>query len=152
MDERTKLYGAYGSNMTLEQMSRRCPRAIWVAKGILEGYKLTFRGKFKGVADIEPCKGREVPIVLWKITEECESHLDLYEGYPNHYSKKKVEINVNGNYETAMVYVMTGKYRNMVALPTEHYFNAIVRGYSDNDIDLTPLSIAYSECSAEIKK
>jgi gamma-glutamylcyclotransferase (GGCT)/AIG2-like uncharacterized protein YtfP len=152
MDERTKLYGAYGSNMTLEQMSRRCPKAIFVAKGILEGYKLTFRGKLKGVANIEPCKGSEVPIVLWEITEECEEHLDLYGSYPNHYSKKEVKVNVNGNYETVMVYIMTGKYRNMTAVPTEHYFNVILRGYSDNEIDLKPLQLAYSECSTEIKK
>lgn len=62
MEKIKKLYGAYGSNMNLEQMSHRCPKAKVVGNGTLEDYKLTFRGGYKGVANIEPCKGRAVPI------------------------------------------------------------------------------------------
>lgn len=69
-------------------------------------YKLTFRGRYKGVANIEPCKGREVPIVLWEITEDCKVALDLYEGYPNLYIKEEVEVMVKGKPKTAMVYIM----------------------------------------------
>ncbi|KZL93960.1 gamma-glutamylcyclotransferase family protein [Clostridium magnum] len=151
MDERGKLYGAYGSNMNLEQMSNRCPKAKVVGIGILEGYKLTFRGRYKGVANIEPCKGRTVPIILWEITEECERALDLYEGYPNLYIKKEVEVNVEGKPTKAMIYVMAKEYENMAAAPTEYYFNVIARGYSDNRINLKALQIAYSECLSELR-
>ncbi|WP_411679863.1 gamma-glutamylcyclotransferase family protein [Clostridium thailandense] len=151
MAEKAKLYGAYGSNMNLEQMSNRCPKAKVVGSGILEGYKLTFRGRYKGVANIEPCKGRTVPIVLWEITEECERALDLYEGYPNLYIKKEVEVNVEDKPTEAMIYVMAKEYENMVAAPTEYYFNAIARGYSDNRINLKALQIAYSECLSELR-
>lgn len=150
MAEKTKLYGAYGSNMNLQQMSHRCPKAKVVGTGILEGYKLTFRGRYKGVANIEAYIGTVVPIVLWEITEDCERALDLYEGYPNLYIKEEVQVKVEDKLETAMVYIMDSKYTHMVAAPTEYYFNVITRGYSDNGIDLKPLQIAYSECLAEL--
>ncbi|NFE94350.1 gamma-glutamylcyclotransferase family protein [Clostridium botulinum] len=151
MAEKVKLYGAYGSNMNLEQMNDRCPKAMVVGNGILEGYKLTFRGKYKGVANIEPCKGRSVPIVLWEITQDCERALDLYEGYPRLYVKKEVQVKVKDKLIKAMVYVMASEYTNMAAAPTEYYFNVIARGYSDNEVDLKPLQIAYSECLSELK-
>ena len=150
MTENIKLYGAYGSNMNLEQMRHRCPKAKIIGTGTLEGYKLTFRGRYKGVANIEPCKSKKVPIVLWKITEDCETALDLYEGYPNLYVKKEVQVKVKGKSKTVMVYIMAKQYTHMVAAPTEYYFNVISRGYSDNDIDLKPLQIAYSECLSEL--
>ncbi|WP_346914213.1 gamma-glutamylcyclotransferase family protein [Clostridium sp.] len=152
MAENIRLYGAYGSNMNLEQMSHRCPKAKIVGTGTLEGYKLTFRGRYKGVANIEPCKGREVPIVLWEITEDCEVALDLYEGYPNLYIKEEVEVKVKGKPKTVMVYIMVKQYTHMIAAPIEYYFNVISRGYSDNDIDLKPLQIAYSECLSELRE
>ncbi|MFR1708881.1 MAG: gamma-glutamylcyclotransferase family protein [Clostridium sp.] len=151
MAEKIKLYGAYGSNMNLEQMSNRCPKAKVVGTGILEDYKLTFRGRYKGVANIEPCKGKAVPFVLWEITEDCERALDLYEGYPNLYIKEKVKVKVKDKAKTAMVYIMSKEYTNMVGAPTEYYFNVIARGYSDNGIDLKPLQIAHSECLSELK-
>ena len=43
MKMKTKLYGAYGSNMSLDQMAHRCPNAKVVGTGSLENYKLTFR-------------------------------------------------------------------------------------------------------------
>lgn len=112
---------------------------------------MTFRGRYKGVANIEPCKGRGVPIVLWEITDDCEKALDLYEGYPSLYIKEEVEVKVKGKVETAMVYIMASEYTNMVAAPTEYYFNVIARGYSDNEVDLKPLQISYSECLSELR-
>jgi len=151
MPTKTKLYGAYGSNMNLEQMNYRCPKARAVGTGTLEGYKLTFRGSYKGVANIEPCKDTSVPVVLWEITKECEKALDRYEGFPNLYIKKEVEVMVRGKAQKAMVYIMADKYTDKPAAPTEYYFNVIARGYSDNGINLRPLQIAYSECLSELR-
>ena len=64
------IYIAYGSNMNIEQMKRRCPKAIPIGKGILKDYKLVF----KGVADVIKSPGDEVPIAIWKITEEWKSY------------------------------------------------------------------------------
>jgi gamma-glutamylcyclotransferase (GGCT)/AIG2-like uncharacterized protein YtfP len=150
MQTKTKIYGAYGSNMNLQQMKNRCPNAKIIGKGTLENYRLTFRGNYKGVANIEPCVGRNVPIVLWEITKKCETALDLYEGYPTLYIKEQVDVTVNGKSIKAMFYVMADEYTNMVASPTEYYFNVIAKGYVDNGIELKPLQIAYSECLSEL--
>ena len=132
--------------MNLEQMSHRCPNAKVIGKGKLENYKLTFRGVYKGVANIEDCKDASVPIVLWNITDECENALDVYEGYPSLYIKREVEVIVDEQSIKAMAYIMADRYKDMVAIPTEYYFNVIVKGYEDNQIDLEPLQIAHSEC------
>ncbi|MBW9171200.1 gamma-glutamylcyclotransferase [Clostridium estertheticum] len=151
MVEKTKLYGAYGSNMNLLQMNIRCPKAKLRGTGILKDYKLTFRGAYKGVVNIETCKNRSVPIVLWEVTEDCETALDMNEGFPTLYVKKKVEVIVDGEPRKTMVYIMVSEYTNVVAQPTEYYFGVIARGYSDNRIDLKSLQIAYSECLSELR-
>ena len=137
--------------MNLEQMSHRCPKAKGLGIGILKEYKLTFRERYKGVANIEPCKGKSVPIFLWEITEECERALDVYESYPNLYIKKEVEVTVNDAFKIAMVYIMTDEFTDMVAAPTEYYFNVIAKGYLDNGIDFKPLKIAHSECLTDLR-
>ena len=48
-----KLYGAYGSNLNLKQMQRRCPNSNPLYSIYLENFILAF----KGVADIEKQKG-----------------------------------------------------------------------------------------------
>lgn len=152
MNNKTRLYGAYGSNMSLEQMSYRCPKAKVVGVGMLPEHKLTFRGRSRGVANIEPCKGRKVPIILWTITEECERALDLYEGFPSLYTKKTLKVLTNNKLEEVMLYVMTKRYKDLVAQPSEYYFNVIKEGYLDNEIDTTALEIAYSECLQDLKE
>lgn len=149
MKEKMITYGAYGSNMNLQQMAHRCPKAKVVGTGVLKDYKLTFRGKYKGVANVEPCNGYSVPIVLWEITTDCEVALDAYEGYPSFYTKKQVPVLVGEETQKAMLYVMTEELANIPAEPTEYYFNVIARGYTDNRLNLKPLQIAYNECLNE---
>ena len=49
------LYFAYGSNLNHFQMKRRCKDSIFIKKYKLEGFKLTFRSKYRA-ADIEKKK------------------------------------------------------------------------------------------------
>ena len=53
MEKNNIIYAAYGSNMNLRQMARRCHSAKVIGVGVLENYKLTFRGIQRGVANIE---------------------------------------------------------------------------------------------------
>ena len=132
------IYIAYGSNMNVEQMSRRCPNAKPIGKTVLQNYKLVF----KGVADIEKSESEEVPVVVWEITKECEKALDIYEGYPRLYRKEYVPILINGKTELAMVYVMNYA---KGAKPSEYYYNVIKQGYKDFDINTAPLEKALKE-------
>ena len=63
----SKLYIAYGSNLNKDQMKLRCPNAEPLDELILKGWKLVF----KGVADIIQDEKSEVPIGIYKITEQC---------------------------------------------------------------------------------
>jgi len=102
-----QIYLAYGSNMNLEQMAKRCPTAKLLGPAVLKGWKLIFRGTDGGaVATIEPKEGGEVPTVLWELEPEDEAALDRYEGFPHLYRKETVEVFFKGKQVRAMVYIM----------------------------------------------
>lgn len=74
-----KIYLAYGSNMSLQQMYYRCPDAEPVGKGVIKGYRLMFKGSKSGnYATIEPEEGQEVPVVAWAISDEDEENLGFF--------------------------------------------------------------------------
>ena len=51
-----KLYLAYGSNLSLEQMAYRCPHAYPVGTATLPDYQLLFKGSKTGsYLTVEPC-------------------------------------------------------------------------------------------------
>lgn len=78
------LYFAYGANMHPGSMHWRCPKAMANRAFILRDWEL----KFYSHATIEPKKGAKVAGVLWEITDDCESSLDVFEGYPTYYTKR----------------------------------------------------------------
>ncbi len=103
-----KLYIAYGSNLNIDQMKRRCPDAEIVTTSVINNYQLTFRGNLRGngVANIEPKKGSQVRVGVWKISPSDEVALDRYEGYPYLYVKQNFMVQINGEKHKAMAYVM----------------------------------------------
>lgn len=135
-----KLYAAYGSNMNISQMKKRCPAAERICIGTLKDYQLEFRGG--GVATIIPEPGSEVPIVLWNITQKCEKVLDIYEGYPRVYIKKEISVHVNDTKYNAIAYIMTDEFTKRKFALCSEYFKAIKDGYVCNKIDLGPLNKA----------
>lgn len=81
MNEKT-LYFAYGSNLNLDQMARRCPDAEPVGRVRLDGYRLAFRRTGGGYLTILPDKGNHVDGLLWKVSAQDEQALNHYEGFP----------------------------------------------------------------------
>ena len=142
---KNKIYAAYGSNMNLEQMLHRCPGAKVIGVGEVANYKLSFRGRGTGVANIERSKEGTVPIVLWEITLMCEKTLDIYEGYPRLYVKRDIEVVTENEVITAMAYVMCKKYERLPAKPGLYYLDIIRQGYVDNRIPLATLDEAVAE-------
>src|SRR6056297_1279094 len=103
-----RLYVAYGSNLNLEHMRFRCPTAKVVGKGILNNYRLLFKGiPYNAFATIEPYKNKKVPVVVWELKSEDEKSLDRYEGYPDLYYKEDIKVEME-NKETVktMAYIM----------------------------------------------
>ena len=79
-----RYYIAYGSNLSQEQMARRCPTAKIVGTTTLKDWRLLFNGP----ASIERKEGYEVPVLIWEIMPTDEKSLDRYEGYPSYYRKE----------------------------------------------------------------
>lgn len=134
MQKRKRLYLAYGSNMNLPQMERRCPTAKVVGTAELKDYELLFRGsRNSAVATVEPKKGSTVPVLIWTVESRDELMLDLYEGYPNFYGKKTMEIELEGKKVSAMAYVMMPG--REYGVPSRRYLEIIREGYRSFGMD-----------------
>ena len=158
---RKKLYIAYGSNLNVEQMKRRCPDAEIVGKAELKGYYLYFCGGHLGaVATVEPKEGSTVPVLIWSISKKDEVALDRYEGFPRFYVKKNLQVNVTSlNGEdlgevSAMVYIMTREaveMRKINPAPSNYYYSVLDAGYDDFGFDKKILRKALFESFAPKK-
>lgn len=119
------IYFAYGSNLHLEQMSRRCPDSIPVTQAILRDYKMVYR---RGVATIEPSKGDKVYGALYIISDSDLEALDRYEGYPTLYYRQKIKVEARGTGEQeAIAYFMHTTYK--FSPPRGGYYEIIEEGY-----------------------
>ena len=127
-----KLYVAYGSNMNITQMRHRCRTAVAVAVGEVKDYRLRFYGRHdSAVATIEKAKGSSVPVLVWKIRPRDEKSLDIYEGYPHLYRKETIDININGEQYSGMVYIMNENSAFSYSHPSPFYVRIIEEGYKD---------------------
>jgi len=118
------LYFAYGSNLNLFQMKRRCKDSVFLKKYELKGYKLNFRSKYRA-ADIEKSKNSIVPGALSEIKKSDEKKLDVYEDFPILYKK----LYFTYYNKTVMTYIMVNK--TEFRYPTERYLNVVKQGYKD---------------------
>ena len=99
-----RYYIAYGSNLNIPQMQMRCPGARIIGTSAIEDYELLFKGSKTGsYLTIEPKAGATVPVAVWEVSEQNESALDLYEGYPRFYYKAEMVLPITG--------IKTGKVR-----------------------------------------
>lgn len=129
-----KLYFAYGANLSREGMAYRCPDAVPYQKYTLRGWRLDFAHH----ATIVPHPGRSVEGALWKITDDCELSLDMFEGYPGYYSKR---ILAQDGREF-MVYIMNPP---LSGSPGPGYLDIIEQGYRDWNLDFECLDRAINQ-------
>jgi gamma-glutamylcyclotransferase (GGCT)/AIG2-like uncharacterized protein YtfP len=137
MREKRTIYLAYGSNLNMQQMMRRCPEAKAWGAAFLRDWRLAFHGgSGHAVATIVPHKGDCVQASLWSITENDEKALDTYEGFPGLYRKEIVKVPWGKRTVSAMVYIMNV---GRVGFPSRSYFQTIFEGYDDFNLDPEPL-------------
>ena len=149
MKKGNKIYLAYGSNLSIEQMAFRCPYAVPLGVTEVLDYGLFFRGvKGCAVATIEPNTVSTVPVLLWEITPRCEEALDRYEGFPFLYRKEVLTVSVDGKEIDAMVYIMN---KGELSSPSERYLKIIYDSYKKLLFDLDILEKALLEsCSLDL--
>lgn len=133
--KKDRLYIAYGSNLNLKQMARRCPTAEIIGTAMLRNWRLRFRGgRCCAVATIERQNGGKVPVLVWQLQPSDEQALDGYEGWPYLYRKEQLRITVNGKRVSAMAYRMNDAARPY-HIPSDAYFDSIYEGYKDAGFD-----------------
>ncbi|PVH81725.1 hypothetical protein DL98DRAFT_457955 [Cadophora sp. DSE1049] len=116
IETQPRLYFAYGSNLSLTQMARRCPTSTYHALAVLKGWKWVIGPR--GYANVvkvssEPKSGKitlkdgekceegdevqdEVYGLLYVLDEEDEVALDIAEGVPDCYVKMMLGVEVLG--------------------------------------------------------
>jgi gamma-glutamylcyclotransferase len=99
-----KLYFAYGSNLWLDQMRKRCPDQSVFSHGVLKGYRWIITTR--GVANIVKSVPDEVHGIIYEISESDEETLDRCEGVSNgDYYKKTVLVEAAGQQVNCLVYI-----------------------------------------------
>ena len=136
-------YFAYGMNTNREQMASRCPQAVGLGHARLPGYRLVFNRH----ADIQEhsgvCDG-----VLWDITDECLSSLDLLEGYPYYYTRFQVLVEWQDQLVQAITYQMQPQHQ-VAALPSPGYYSMVSEGYAYHQVPKSQLQQAFSEAGQQ---
>lgn len=143
------LYFAYGANLNLRGMKRRCPKAEPVTAATLKGYRLEFRTYATIIADPKA----DVLGALYRLTPQCFRSLDEYEG--PEYKKITVTVDANGEAQEATAYMMHAGalFEKGRAPPSVMYFTDIARGYADWKLDVNVLRrVRYALLQPERRK
>ena len=128
----TAKYFAYGSNLDLLQMKRRCPLSKLISKGMLPDYRLTFNryapGWGGGVADVIQDVDSEVWGLIFEISDSDLERLDMYEGcYKDQtslYERWKAVIDTP-DVQVCDVWVYTVVEKQKFVQPTAEYLQII---------------------------
>ena len=149
-------YFAYGSNLDLIQMKRRCPSSRLISKGALSCYRLTFN-KFSsgwggGVADVIQDQGSKVWGLVFEISDTDLKRLDRYEGYHKDetslYERWKTVIDTpNGQVSDVWVYTVVEKQK--FVKPTLEYLQIIKDAAKKWNFPKAYLMLAYLDALYE---
>ena len=109
-EQLVRYYFAYGSNMSADQMARRCPGARSVGRAALHNWR--FHVNVRGSASILPNQDCIVHGVLWRCSALHFHNLDKYEGvsWGNYRRRNVTIIRPCGTSVPAIVYAGTRTY------------------------------------------
>ena len=158
MATKYKYYLAYGSNLHVAQMQRRCPGAQAVGTAWLDGWRLAFRGSKTGAyLTIVRDNRARTPVGIWKITAGHEQSLDMYEGFPTFYYKETMRVHLTpltahgrARDVDAMVYIMDPS--RPEGVPSQMYVDVCSVGYDCFGFDKAPLLRAVSDSLAHVRR
>lgn len=103
MRARRHPYFAYGSNLCVQQMARRCPNAVDPRPAVLSDHDWLINER--GVATVEPLAGNEVHGVVWQLSDHDLAVLDSAEGVPVRYRRDRLTVHTGDGSEPAWVYI-----------------------------------------------
>ncbi|EAU88663.2 hypothetical protein CC1G_01036 [Coprinopsis cinerea okayama7 len=128
------MYFAYGSNLWLDQMRRRCPDSVLRGVGILRDWKWIITDR--GYANIVPSPGDLVYGLVFDLSKSDEDTLDVYENVPIAYEKeyKAVEfgpLDTKSSSALEEVLIYIDHIRVTENKPKHEYIHRINRGIED---------------------
>lgn len=121
-------YAAYGSNLSLAQLARRCPAAEIIGSGTLRGARIVF-ARFMGIVQ---STDSVVPVGLYKLNAADVAALDRFEGLRRAYERVLVTIDVGDVAVRCFTYV---KVNNQLQMPSDSYYATCLEGYNDWQMD-----------------
>lgn len=127
---------AYGSNLNHKQMNCRCPDNKFIKRAYLDNYNFVYDGFSSNwggaVANILESADSIVWGGLYEISKSDLENLDRYEGFPDSYDRKKLEVkDEQGNICKAITYFRIGE---KVGIPSNKYRKTVVNGAKDCDL------------------
>lgn len=138
-------YAGYGSNLSLEQMARRCPTATALGAGILRDARLLF-AYYLG---IEQHAGSDVVLGVYRVTAADVAALDRCEGLGRSYDRFLVTVETNGRAVRCFTYI---KRDNALEEPTDAYYQRCLSGFNDWQFDARRLRHARDRARKEGKR
>ena len=96
-------YFAYGSNLCVKQMARRCPDAADPRPATLADHDWLINER--GVATVEPFDGSQVHGVVWQLDDHDLATLDSAEGVPVRYRRDRLTVHTDDGPAEAWVYI-----------------------------------------------
>ena len=135
------LYFAYGSNMLIERMVKRVPSAEPLFVATLKEHDLRFHkvskdGSGKADAFFTGNDSDFVMGVVYQISRQHKPDLDAFEGRPNHYEMKWVDVvDEDGNVFKVFTYV--AQIIDATYIPFEFYKAMVVNGAIENGLPKT---------------
>lgn len=147
-------YAAYGSNLSLSQIVRRCPSADIKGQGTLRNAKLVF-AYYLGIAESE---GSSVPVAVYTMTAADVAAMDRHEGLGRGtftgtgqygYERYLVTVEINGEAVRCFTYV---KRDNELEEPSEGYYQTCLAGYADWNFDTRRLRHARDDARKNGKR
>ena len=125
------MYFAYGSNLSISQMDKRCPHNIPLDIGRLNGYRWIISNR--GYANVIESENDYVLGRIYKINNTDEASLDKDEGVKlvnSGYDRTTLPIVVDGVSYDCLVYVDPIKEEGP---PKDEYVNRINLGLADSE-------------------
>jgi phage replication-related protein YjqB (UPF0714/DUF867 family) len=122
------LYFAYGSNLCVQQMARRCPDAVRPEATAPQPATLDDHDWLineRGVATIEPFSGSRVHGVIWDVSDHDLATLDSAEGVPVRYRRDQMTVETAAGPTRAWVYI---DHRVEPGAPRPGYLERIIDG------------------------
>lgn len=105
MDDVEQYYFAYGANLDVAEMQRRCPTSTFIGTAVLPQYRFIIFSH--GVASVSQDPSRSVYGIVWSVTPQDINALDKFEGVAQgRYARSSVEVQLqDGTTTQALIYL-----------------------------------------------